>query len=484
MSLADLGGLAPELILTLAAFLLLFLRRYERELAIAALLGAMIALPFLPQRVFFFGAFEINGFSLAFKALFLAISFLVALGSGGTLGARREKEYYALLLLATVGMLGVASATDLITLFISFELSSLSTYALVAYTKGEERAIEAATKFFIIGAFSSAIALYGISLLYGVAGTTVIGDLAAAARQPEFALAFRAGVVLILAGFGFKITVVPFHMWAPDVYEGAPAPITALLATGSKKMGFAALFKIFLVGLLALKLEWAPLIGVLAVVTMTAGNFLALNQTSVKRLLAYSSIAQAGYILIAFPVATAYGLAGGLFHIITHSLMTAGAFLIVAALAVREGEDFAAFQGLARRAPFLALAMAVFLLSLAGIPPLAGFQSKFVLFSSAISAGLEGPSWLIWLAIAGVLNSALSLYYYARIIKAMYFEERAPEPVPAPAPTLRTNPHPPSPQISVTIAVAIAFVLTLALGVYPNPLLEGLLRAAQVVLSL
>lgn len=476
MTVQDLWGIAPELALVLTAFVTLLSRRYTEEIALGGLIAGLAALAAVPHGSYFFATFEIDGFSLVFKALFLAVALLVALGSADRLRAERRKEYYALLLLAAVGMMGVASAADLIPLFISFELSSLATYTLVAYTKREERAVEAATKFFIIGAFSSAVALYGISLLYGIAGTTEIRALGAAAQEPGLDLALSAGMVLVLAGFGFKITVVPFHLWAPDAYEGAPTPVTALLATGSKKMGFAALLKIFLMGLMAIRLEWAPVLGALAVLTMTMGNLLALNQSSVKRMLAYSSIAQAGYILIAFPVATVYGVAGGLFHIITHSIMAAGAFFVVAAVGGRE--DFPAFQGLAKRQPFLALAMSVFLLSLAGIPPLAGFQSKFVLFSGAVSAGLDGEGWLIWLAVLGVLNSALSLYYYARVLKAMYFSELAP--------AFQSNPHakPFTVASPLLLAIAVALALVVIIGLYPDPLLDILLQAAQSALQL
>lgn len=479
MSLAELRAILPELIVVLAAILLLFVRRWPQQLALAGLALAVASLPFLPSGAFFLRTWEVDGFALVFKALFLTVAGLVVLGSEGTIKAHRWKEYYALVLFATAGMLGVASAADLIVLFVSFELSSLATYTLAAYAKDEERSLEAGTKFFIIGALSSAIALYGISLLYGVSGTTALRELARGAARPELALVFKAGMALVLAGFGFKITAVPFHLWAPDTYEGAPAPVTALLATGSKKMGFAALFKVFLFGLLALRLDWAWLFGLLAFATMTAGNLLALNQTSVKRLLAYSSIAQAGYILIAFPVATAYGLAGGLFQAITHSIVTAGAFLIVAAVAAGGlGEDFPAYRGLARRQPFLALAMTVFLLSLAGLPPLAGFQSKFVLFSSAVEAGLKGESWLIWLAAAGVLNSALSLYYYARIIKAVYLEEPEPE---RPQAAASLNPHQERLPLRAGLlaAIALAFALVILLGLYPGPLLRWLLAAAR-----
>lgn len=473
--MSELSSLAPECILAITALALLFVRGAHAHLiALVSLMAALGTLPFLPQGQFFFGAFELNDFVLVFKALFLGIAFFIVLGSQGTIPTEWAKEYHALVLFATVGMLGVAGAAELITLFISFELASLSAYALVGYVKREERSLEAATKFFIVGALSSALSLYGISLLYGVTATTAIKELAVKAFQAsDLALAFTVGMIFVLAGFGFKVTVVPFHFWAPDVYEGAPAPVTALLAGGSKKMGFVALIKIFLVGLLAFKLDWGLLFGVLALLTMTVGNLLALTQTSVKRMMAYSSIAHAGYILMAFPVATAYGLAGGLFQIVTHAITTAGVFLVVAALTTA-GEDFSAYQGLKHRQPFLAFVMLLSLLSLAGVPPLPGFQSKFVLFGSAIEAGLRGESWLIMLAIAGIANSALSLAFYARVIKAMYVEE--PQLVMAnPYPSMLSVP----PLLLTALALELAFVVAVAF--YPEPLLEVLLHAARVI---
>lgn len=476
MSFADVHSIAPELIVTLSAFAVLFVRKHSPQIAVIGLLLALLSLFFLPQGEFFFSAWEVDAFAIFFKALFLVVALLVVLGSPGTLVAEREKEYYALVLFSTVGMLGVAGAKELITLFVSFELSSLSTYALAGYIKRDERSLEAATKFFIIGALSSALSLYGISLIYGATNTTFIQNLVTL-QSPDLEIALRAGLVFVLAGFGFKITVVPFHFWAPDVYEGAPAPVTALLAAGSKKMGFLALIKIFLVSLVVLKLGWSLLFGVLALLTMTVGNLLALVQTSVKRMLAYSSIAHAGYILIAFAVGTEYGLVGGLFHIVTHAITTAGLFLIVALISAKGlGEEYASYAGLNRRQPFIALVLLLSLLSLAGVPPLPGFQSKFVLFGSAVDAGLAGEGWLVLLAIAGVLNSALSLAFYARLIKVAYVD--APEHA-----LVGTNPHagalPIPPLLLVALLLELLFIGVLA--VQPNLLLEALRLAVQAI---
>ncbi len=475
IGLRDFAGIMPELILVAAGLLALFAPRQQvKYMATGGLLAGLVSLAWLPLgREFFFGMVELDQFSFIFQGLFLFVSLLIVLGSPDYIrGENNEAEYYSLILFATAGMLIVASAADLIALFIGFELSSLSTYALTAFFKREERPLEASIKFFVIGALSSAIALYGITLIYGTAGTMRIAELAGRLGGGP-SLIVELGMLLILAGFGFKITAVPFHSWAPDTYEGAPTTITALLSTGSKKMGFAALLKIFFIGFITLKLHWIYLVAALALLTMTVGNLAAIPQRNIKRLLAYSSIAQAGYIMIAFPVATRYALAGGLFHVITHSLMTAGAFLIVAALSSRGvGEELEEWGGLSKRAPLLAFSMAVFLLSLAGIPPLAGFASKFVLFSSAVEAALgpEGQGWLLWLAIVGVLNSALSVYYYARIIRQMYIVKPASEE-----------------QVIIPFEAFLPVALTLALviliGLYPNPLISFGLRAAGSLLA-
>jgi NADH-quinone oxidoreductase subunit N len=279
---------------------------------------------------------------------------------------------------------------------------------------------------------------------------------------------------MIVAGFGFKVAIVPFHMWAPDVYEGAPTTITAMLASGSKKMGFIALFKVFIIGLFAIKADWSLMIGIIAIATMTLGNVIAISQTSIKRMLAYSSIAQAGYILMVLPIAVVgdptvaqYGLAGGIFHMITHAFMKGGAFIIVAGLATAAlGEHISDYKGLYRRAPLMAFAMTIMLFSLAGIPPLAGFASKFVLFSGAIYASdLAGEQWLLWLAVAAIINSAISLYYYARVVKYMYLDD-------GPKDKLKISP-------AFGLAVAVCFIAVILIGINPDPIIQACQEAAK-----
>jgi len=418
-----------------------------------------------------YGVYDVTPFSVFFAAIFLLVAGIVVLASPHSIRERHQGEYYALILFSTLGMMVVASARELITLFVGLELASFCTYALAGFYKKAPDSAEAAMKYFVIGSLSSAVTLYGISLIYGLAGTTNLdalsGGLVGAPGLIDPATGRIAptlvfGWVFVLTGFAFKVSAVPFHMWSVDVYDGAPPTVSAFLAAASKKMGFAAIFKIFIIGLVAVQTNWTFLAAALAVVTMTVGNVVALSQTNVRRLLAYSSIAHAGYMLIALPIATQFALAGGLLHITTHAFMKAGAFVVVAAVAtLGVSEDLNDWRGLSRRAPFLALAMAIFMLSFAGIPPFAGFASKFVLFSAAIQAG----GWFVWLAVAGVVNSAISLYYYARIVRTMYVDEGG-------ATTRLAIPA------SAIAAVAIALLGTIVIGLYPAPFYGFAVEAA------
>lgn len=412
--------------------------------------------------------FDVNQFSVLFTIVFVFVGALVALASPPYI--RDEKhhgEYYALLITAVIGMSFVSLAADLIVIFIGLEIASISSYALTGFQKSVKRSTEAAAKYFIVGGFSSAITLFGISFIYGAGGSSNLSMLGETLTVGgELDALVLLGIAMMIVGLGFKIAAVPFHMWAPDVYEGAPTSISALLAAGSKKMGVAAMFKIFLVALLSFKAGWDVALGLLAIITMTVGNLIALQQISVKRMLAYSSIAQAGYILIALPIATDYAVAGGILHVITHSAMKSGAFFVIVAMTVAGlGEGLRDFSGLSKRAPFLAFAMAVFVLSLAGIPPLAGFYSKFVLFSAAVFES-GTTEWLIWLAVAGILNSALSLFYYAKIIKHMYMDE---------APTQDRICISPS----IKLAIGVALVATIVIGLYPQPFFDAAMAAAN-----
>ncbi len=496
MAVSELWGFAPELMLLAVGALLPLLGAFEvRERVLAGItvvaftlagyltLGYAVDLPglavlqeavafYTPQgetAARFFISWSVDAFSTFFKLTFLLVSVLVALGSIGSIDSPHLGEYYGLLVLATVGTLAVASSVDLLTLFVGLELASFSTYALVAFYKSEESSTEAAMKYFIVGSLSSAIALYGISLVYGITGGVAFTDLAHHATTAELTSMTLFMWVFLFAGFGFKITAVPFHVWAPDTYEGSPSAVGGYLAAGTKKAGFVALFKIFLVGLVAIQASWNVLIALVAVATMTVGNVVALRQDDIKRMLAYSSVAHAGYMLIGIIVATRFAVAGSLFHILTHAFMTAGAFVAVGVLAaVGVGSTLDRWRGMARRSPALAFSVAIFMVSLAGIPPLAGFASKFVLFGGAIEAG----GWFVWLAVAGIVNSAISLYYYAGVIRTMYVED-------APQGEAHRLDVPGWALGSVVVAAG----LTLAVGLYPAPLVDLAFEAAQVLLT-
>lgn len=444
----NLSLLSAEILLTGLALLMIVLGVFLKSknlMGYLSLVGLIVSL-FLVMTVdqtkgsFFYGTVQVDALSQFFKLVFVSVSILVVMaGLSKYKDHPAQDEFYVLLLLATVGMMVVSSSVDLVTLFIGFELASLSTYAMAAFDK-EKQNLEAAMKYFIFGSVSSALMLFGFSLLYGLTGTTRIADIASVVAE-DMGPALLIALLFVIAGFGFKMALVPFHMWAPDTYQGSPTLVTAFLAAGSKKMGFVAAFKVLLVALLALRMEWYLIFAVLAAITMSLGNLVAIWQNNVKRMLAYSSVAYAGYIAIAFVVvgATAgqpdlvngvpiaiYGLAGGLFLILAHAFMKTGAFIVTAVvgdMASSEGKDnpdgIEHYAGLGRRAPITAFCMLIFVFSLSGIPITAGFMGKLLVFGSAISAGL------VWLAVVAVLNSALSLYYYLRIIMYMYVKEPA-----------------------------------------------------------
>ncbi len=480
----DIEAIRPEVLLALFAILVpavgLLSKSSSKVCAAFSLVGVGLAFAdafwFVYNNnagIYFVGnLLKLDQFSALFMMIFLAVAFYVILASARFIQEdKHQPEFYSLIMIATVGMMIVASSTDLITLFVGIELTSISSYALVAFRKKDEKGAESAVKYFIIGGMSSGLALFGISLLYGVAGTTSFAGVAQAVtmNSPMQSVIFLA-LVMIVAGFGFKVAIVPFHMWAPDVYEGAPTTVTAMLAAGSKKMGFIALFKVLLIGLFAIKSNWEIMIGIVAIATMTVGNLAAISQTNIKRMLAYSSIAQAGYILIAVSVGTEYALSAGIMQIMTHAFMKGGAFIIVATLAtVAIGETISNYKGLAKRAPFMALGMAVMLFSLAGIPPLAGFFSKFVLFSSPIQQSVvPGSEWMLWLAVAAIINSAISLYYYARIVKYMYVDD-AEEGTPTEKVKI---------PISMAAAVAICVFAVVLIGIWPDPFFNAAQQAA------
>ncbi|MDR0790967.1 MAG: NADH-quinone oxidoreductase subunit N [Methanomassiliicoccaceae archaeon] len=432
----------------------------------------------------FEGLFAFNEFTGFMILLFMAVfCLIVAMSYGSSDNKKHHGEYYSLLAAATVGMMFVCAAQDLISLFVGLELAGIMSIALVAFKKNDPRSSEAAVKYLIISGLSTALFLYGMSLVYGLTGTLNIHEIiygvfdssgvqqTAGLAELDITWAYAVAMVTMIAGFAFKIAIIPFHAWAPDVYEGAPTPVATFLAIGSKKMGFVVFFKIFLLLFVAIQvtssaiheLQWV--FAILAAATMTLGNIVAISQTNIKRMLAYSSIAQGGYILIVLAVASELALVGGLFHMFTHVFMKGGAFIVVAALCARGiGESINDYRGLSKRAPLIAFAMMLFMFSLAGIPFLAGFWSKFILFSSAV----DGGTW-IWLVAFAVINSAISLYYYTKVVKAMYVDKGA---------TTEKLKVP----FNFKIAIAVCAIATIAMGVYPGPIIELCEMAARTLL--
>ncbi|WP_292486085.1 NADH-quinone oxidoreductase subunit N [Methanohalobium sp.] len=474
---------APELTVVATALVVLliglFLNTESKKvlgyLASAGLFASLVLtlMNLDANAVMYSGTLTVDALSQFFKIVFLIVALLVSVASiKYTENNEHVEEYFTLVLLAVVGMMMVASSNDLLVLFISFELASISTYALAGFERRNLKSLESAMKYFIIGALSSALMLFGISFVYGLAGTTNIPEIAQNSAMLVSSPLGIVSIVLLVAGFGFKIALVPFHMWAPDTYEGSPSVVSSLLAAGSKKMGFVAAFKVFMIALVALKTELTMAFAILSVITMTLGNVIALSQNSVKRMLAYSSVAQAGYISMAFVVMSPMAITGGLFYILSHGFMKAGAFLVTAVVGYmilsenREAENvdhLENFKGLAKRMPISAFSMMIFVFALAGIPLTAGYMSKFVLFSSTIEAGL------VWLAVIAILNSAISLYYYARVVKYMYFYpaegERVSEPLP----------------YALTLIAAVVGVLIL--GFWPEPFIQWAMEAANVLIA-
>ena len=379
----------------------------------------------------------VDNFALFFKLLFLGIAFLVILASVDYVAkfARFQGEYYALVLLSTLGMMLMAATTDLISIYIALELTSISLYALVGFLK-DAKSTEASLKYLLLGAVASAILLYGMALIFGFTGKTQLGEIAQTiqAMPPQTLLASPAlilGIVLLIAGFGFKIAAVPFQMWVPDVYEGAPTPITAYLSVASKAAGFAIIMRVFFsaFGLPEwLSLNWGIIFAVLAVIGMTLGNIVAIPQTNIKRMLGYSSIAQAGYLMVGLaamgfsPATDVLGRSGVLFFLASYALTNMGAFIAIIAISNKLNSDLIEdYSGIGKRAPLVALALTLCLISLIGIPPAAGFMAKFYIFSAAVQHNL------LWLVIIAVINSVISAYYYLRVVKVMWLGQAVSE---------------------------------------------------------
>jgi len=470
----DLWYLAPELIVTLGACILLLLpviKRGEERSARWVMLGTLAvtfaAVIFCSSRVetapqsYMFGRmFALDAFAVFFKLIFIgAVAMIVLLSDDFLKEARYSHcEYYSLLAFALCGMMFMVSGVHLITIYIGLELLSLSSYILAGFFKNERKSTEAAMKYFILGAVSSAILLYGISLIYGVCGSMNLLDIANAMSTIVTNDALMFGILLLAAGLCFKIAAVPFHVWTPDVYEGAPTPVTAFLSTASKAAAFAVFARVFYVAFHDFHMSWGNVLATISALSMIVGNLAAITQDNVKRMLAYSSIAHAGYALIGIIAMSAIGLTGVLIYTLVYVFANIGIWATVLMLRRHEyaGERVDDFEGLHRRAPFMAFAMFVFLLSLGGIPPTAGFLGKYYLFAAAVQAGYG------WLAVIAVLMSAVSMFYYLRLVVAMYLRDgRDAEVVMTPA---------------LRLVAGVALVVTLILGLYPPPLIE---QAAQ-----
>jgi len=466
--------IAPEIVLITVGLMVLildFIVPKEKKnvlgwISLLGLAGAAVATYKMMgiDLMFFSGTFHLDPFSTFFKFVFYTACGLGILLSINYLNIEdiRRGEYYALMLFATTGMMLMASAGDLITLYLGLELMALSVYILAGFMRQDNRSNEAAIKYLVLGAFSSGIMVYGMSLLYGLAGTTNLTGILSFLRGADLAnpIIFLAMIMLVVS-FGFKVAAAPFHMWVPDVYEGAPTSVTAFMSAGPKVAGFAVLLRVFLYALEPLHAHITTIIAGLAVLTMAVGNILALSQTNIKRMLAYSSIAHAGYALVGLAAGGPEGAASVMLYVCIYAVMNMGAFGVVIMLrrAGERGEEIADFSGLGKTHKTAAFLMLIFMFSLTGIPPLAGFVGKFYIFKSAIEAGL------LWLAIAGVVFSAISAYFYLRVIMVMYMNE------PKGSIALTTSP-------SLALALAISATAVIFIGVYPTDLLNYIARSS------
>ena len=500
MKLSDLQLIAPELILTLCACVALVMEvilPYRKSKLTAYFSLGGLALAFVSLAVewrglegalpvdAFYGMVRIDGFALLFKAIFL-VSAALAIGISTRfldIEGEQHGEYYSLILFATVGMMFIACGYDLISLYVSLELMALTFYVLVAFTKREKKSNEAAMKYFLLGAFSSGILLYGMSLIYGIAGSTNIGEIGTAFSKlvPQIQSAVLAakeggsgeianlrplmllGMIALGAGLFFKVAAVPFHMWAPDVYEGAPTSVTAFLSTGSKAASFALYARIFSEALGDMRGDWAPLLGLVAAITIMVGNWAAVTQENSKRLLAYSSISNAGYLLLALVANNLFGYVGLIVYLFVYTLMNMGAFGVIISLRRRGiiGDNVDDLTGLGQKAPVMAAMMALFMLSLGGLPVTGGFIGKYFLFGGLLLRGkADGKTWYYWLAGWAILNTVVSFYYYFRFIKVMYLGDRVAD----------SRPLALSPALQTALIVSVLGVLWI--GIYPQPVVK------------
>lgn len=475
----DYEVLTPYILLTVWACVLLlvdlFIPKGRKGLtALLSALGLAVTLGFTLAQIGrtglgFSGMVVMDGFSTFINALLLVSGLLgiaVAYGYVKRMGLERG-EYYVLLLFSVTGMMLMAQATDLIVVFLALELLSIPLYVLAAFARPKIESEEAGMKYFLLGAFSTGFVVYGIALIFGATGSTSLAAIVESASQASSNLLLTIGAALLLIGFGFKVAAVPFHMWTPDVYQGAPTAVTAFMSSGAKIAGFAALLRVFATAFPAIAVDMTDVLWGLAALTMVVGNVTAISQTDIKRMLAYSSIAHAGYILMAFvpygnPAVRDVSIAAGLFYLVSYAITNFGAWGVVIALENKEGKGLAIeeYAGLGRKHPALAAAMTVFILSLIGFPPTIGMVGKFYLFRAVIDGGYT------WLAIIGVVTSLISAFYYLRVVVTMYMKEGEPA-------TER--------ETWLGIATAATALLTVGISLAPQALFEW---ASTAVLKL
>lgn len=489
----NLNLIAPEITVVATALVVVLLDLVVRRKAVLAgvgLLGIAIALGFTVYiwtqldwtqtsgsiGVAIFGsALVVDGFALFFKVILLGVAALVILMSQDYVSKleRFRGEYYALLLVATAGLMLMAAAADLIVIYVSLELASITLYALTGFLKGRHSS-EAALKYLLVGSIASATFLYGMALIYSVTGSTHIMNIVAtfnlaSAYGFDFNIIYILGMVLMIAGFGFKIAAVPFHMWVPDVYEGAPTTVTAFLSVASKAAGFAMIMRIFQLVFYFQSIEWGMIFAGLSVVTMTAGNLMALHQTNIKRLFGYSSIAQAGYIMVGLAAVGVsvggVGQSGIMFFLAAYALTNIGAFIAIIAITGKvKSDEISDFSGMIKRAPVLTVGLSLCLISLIGMPPAGGFLAKVYIFSQAIQAEL------LWLVIIAVINSVISAVYYLKVVKVMWLGE------PASVDKVGTS-------VALRVAMVIACAGVLFLGIIPGSVMDIANKAASIFIN-
>ena len=492
MSYTELLKLAaPETIIVVTALLVLaadLLAMRDLELRFRLIIGALIScvgcvaaiawMVALPEHAnFMAGMLVVDPLTQLIKISLLVLTVFTIIISIETNFTTHVGEYFALILLAAVGMMFLVSSEDILMIFISLELTSLSLYILTAFNKRNIKSAEAALKYFLFGGMSAAFTLFGLSLLYGLSGSTNLGQIAAAIHSPKLDPLLVLAIVMTVIGFGFKVAAVPFHLWAPDAYEGAPIPCAAFIASGSKVASFFIFAKVLMLGFKGAEGSgawhayvpgWIPVLAAVAAASMVLGNLAAIVQISVRRLLAYSAIAHAGYILLGILSPGRQSLAAIIYYVLTYGLTTLGAFGVVSVVQEQgRGDSLADFAGLSRRAPVLSFCMMVFMLSLAGIPPLAGFFGKFYIFSSALSVG-PGNLGLLWLVVLAIAMSAVSLYYYLQVLKQIYIADAPATANPGPTPIL------------TQVALALLALAVVVLGCAPNLLIAKLVSAIKL----